>query len=132
MATTTTTLRLRSVIRTQITRLAKRQRRSFSEMAQELMDEALRMRDCPGIYFADEPAGREAKIMGTGLAVWELIQHYQDVTRDERALQKLFPQLSAAQIRACLLYYAKSPAEIDALVAENRRLGAEGVAGAAA
>ena len=132
MATAPTTLRLRRAIRTRITRLAKRERRSFSEMAQELMDEALRMRDCPGIYFADEPAGREAKIMATGLAVWELIQHYQDVNRDERALRKLFPHLSAAQIRACLLYYAQFPAEIDALVEDNRRLGAEGAAGAAA
>ena len=132
MGTTPTTLRIRRAIRTRITRLAKRQRRSFSEMAQELMDEALRMRDCPGIYFADEPAGREAKIMGTGLAVWELIQHYQDMHRDERALRKLFPQLSPAQIRACLLYYAQFSAEIDALVEENRRLGAEGAAGAAA
>ncbi len=132
MATTTTTLRLQSGIRTQITQLAKRHRRSFSEMAQELMEEALRMRECPGIYFADEPAGREVKIMGSGLAVWELIQHHQDVTRDERALRKLFPNLSAAQVRACLLYYSKCPAEIDALIAENRRLGAEGAAGVAA
>jgi len=132
MTTTTTTLRLRSGLRTQIARLAKRQRRSFSEMAQALMDEALRIRDCPGIYFADEPAGREAKIMGTGLAVWELIQHYQDVHRDERALQKLFPSLSSAQCRAALLYYAKFPAEVDALIAENRRLGTEGTQAGAA
>ncbi len=132
MATTTTTLRLRASIRTQVTRLAKRHRRSFSEIAQELMEEALRMRACPGIYFADEPAGREAKIMGSGLAVWELIQHYQDVTRDERALQRLFPNLSAAQIRAALLYYRKFPAEIDTPIAENRRLGAEGARDAVA
>ena len=129
---TTTTLRLRSGLRTQILRLAKRQRRSFSEMAQELMDEALRIRECPGIYFADEPAGREVKLMGTGLAVWELIQHYQDVDHNEQALQKLFPHLSAAQRRAALLYYAKFPGEIDALIAENRRLGTEGAQAGAA
>ena len=129
MATTTTTLRLRPVIHTQIQRLAKQQRRSFSEMAQELMDEALRTRDCPGVYFANEPAGREAKIMGTGLAVWELIQHYQDLDRNARRLLALFPALSGAQIRACLLYYAKFPTEIDAIITENRQLGTNGVAG---
>ncbi len=129
MPTTTTTLRLPSAIHAQITRLATRHRRSFSEMAQELMTEALRARDCPGIYFADEPAGREAKIMGTGLAVWELIQHYHDVNRREPALRKLFPNLSAAQIRAALLYYTKFSAEVDALIDENRYLGDAGTAG---
>jgi hypothetical protein len=42
-----------------------RLRRSVSDVAQELLDEALRMRQCPGIYFADEPSGRTAKIGGT-------------------------------------------------------------------
>ena len=128
MGTTTTTLRLQSGIHAQIQRLAKQQRRSFSEIAQDLMDEALRTRDCPGIYFASEPSGREAKIMGTGLAVWELIQHYQDVEQSEDRLRALFPALSGAQIRACLTYYAKFRAETDALIAENRHLGAEGLA----
>lgn len=32
------------------------------------------MRACPGIYFADEPTGREAKVGGTGLGVWEVIR----------------------------------------------------------
>jgi hypothetical protein len=30
------------------------------------------MRQCPGIYFADEPSGRTAKIGRTGLGVWEV------------------------------------------------------------
>ncbi len=132
MAATPMTLRLRPALRDQLVRLARRQRRSLSEIAQELMEEALRMRACPGIYFATEPAGREAKIMGTALAVWELIQHYHDVRRNERALGKLFPHLSTAQIRAALLYYARFTAEIDGLIAENRQLGEEGVAGAGA
>lgn len=58
MASPTTTLRLRPQLRDQIARLAKRHRRSFSEVAQDLIDEALRLRSCPGIYFADEPTGR--------------------------------------------------------------------------
>jgi hypothetical protein len=34
------------------------------------------MRECPGTYFASEPAGRTAKIAGTGLAVWEVLRDY--------------------------------------------------------
>ena len=122
MASPTTTLRLRPQLRDQIARLAKRHRRSFSEVAQDLIDEALRLRTCPGIYFADEPAGREAKISGTGLGIWEVVRDYLEAERDERALRRLFPQLSAAQIQACLLYYSRYPEEIDEAITENRGL----------
>ena len=62
MATATKTLRLRDNLRSEIDRIARRSRRSFSEVTQDLIEEALRMRKCPGIYFAEEPGGREAKI----------------------------------------------------------------------
>jgi hypothetical protein len=42
------------------------------------------MRQCPGIHFADEPAGREAKVTGTGLGVWEAIDIYKGLKGDER------------------------------------------------
>jgi len=122
MPSPTTTLRLRPQLRDQISRLARRHRRSFSEVAQDLIDEALRLRTCPGIYFADEPTGRVAKVSGTGLAVWEVVRDYVESKRDEKALRKQFPQLSAAQIQAALLYYSRYPEEIDEAVAENRSL----------
>jgi uncharacterized protein (DUF433 family) len=72
-----------------------------AEVTQELLDEALRMRQCPGIYFADEPSGRTAKIGGTGLGVWEVVR---DLAGDQKVdrLRKAFPQLSQAQITAAL------------------------------
>jgi uncharacterized protein (DUF433 family) len=55
------------------------------------------MRERPGIYFAPEPAGRTAKIAGTGLAVWEVLRDYvQD--RDIERVRRAFSQLSEAQI----------------------------------
>ena len=119
MTTETKTLRLRQALRSEIDRIAKRSRRSFSEVTQDLIEEALRMRRCPGIYFADEPAGPEAKINGTGLAVWEIIAVYKAVSKDERALRARFPWLTEVQIKAALLYYRNYPDEIDTLVAEN-------------
>jgi uncharacterized protein (DUF433 family) len=127
MPSPTTTLRLRPALRSEIARLARRHRRSFSEVTQDLLEEALRLRACPGIYFADEPGGRVAKVMGTGLGVWEVIRDYLELNRDEVALRKLFRHLSVAQVRACLLYYAKYPDEIDDAIQENRELTCEAV-----
>ncbi len=119
MATPTKTLRMRPRLRAEIERIARRSRRSFSEVTQDLIEEALRMRECPGIYFLDEPAGREAKVAGTGLSVWEVVRDYLDEGRDARRLKKALPHLSAAQLKAALLYYEKYPEEIDAAIREN-------------
>ena len=80
------------------------------------------MRQCPGIHFADEPAGREAKVTGTGLGVWEAIDIYKGLKEDERKLRRLYPELSPAQVKAALLYYERHTDEIDDLIAENRAL----------
>ena len=122
MTTPTKTLRLRPQLRAEIDRIARRSRRSFSEVTQDLIEEALRMRECPGIYFADEPGGREAKVGGSGLGVWEVLRDYLAAGRDERALRKSLPQLSAAQVKASLLYYRRHPQEIDAEIRENAAL----------
>ena len=127
MSTPTTTLRLRPHLREEIRRLAKRHRRSFSEMTQDLIEEALRLRSCPGIYFADEPAGREAKVSGTGLGVWELIRDYNEIGKNGAKLRKLFPQLSAAQVQAALIYYSRYADEIDDAIEDNRGLTWEAV-----
>ena len=119
MTTETKTLRLRQSLRSEIDRIARSSRRSFSEVTQDLIEEALRMRRCPGIYFADEPAGREAKIAGTGLSIWEVIAVYKAVSKEERALRRRFPWLTEAQLKATLLYYRSFPDEIEALVADN-------------
>src|SRR5919204_4449590 len=84
-----TTMRLRPSLRRELEAAAARSRRSLADVTQELLDEALRMRQCPGIYFADEPSGRTAKIGGTGLGVWEVLR---DFTADQDAdrLRKAF------------------------------------------
>ncbi len=120
MATTTRTLRLRDDLRGELDRIARRTRRSFSEVTQDLLDEAIRMRAVPGIWFAEEPAGREAKIAGTGLAVWEVAAVLDEIGGDRKTLRKRFDWLNEAQIVAALLYMDRYAEEIDVLVAENR------------
>jgi uncharacterized protein (DUF433 family) len=103
---------------------AARARRSVSEIAQELIEEGLRMRECPGIYFAAEPAGRTPKISGTGLGVWEVLR---DFVRDENVerLRQAFPQLSSAQITGALIYFKRYSREIRQQVEANAALTAE-------
>ena len=127
MNTPTTTLRLRAPLRAKIQRMAKRTRRSFSAVTQDLLEEALRLRECPLIYFADEPAGREAKVVGTGLGVWEIVRDYLARRKDPRLLKKLLPDLSVAQIKAALFYYEKYPEEVDDAISENEALYREGI-----
>ena len=122
MATPTKTLRLRPELRAEIESIARRSRRSFSEVAQDLLDEALRMREVPGVYFANEPAGREAKVAGTGLGVWEVIRDYLAGGKKMDAVRKAMPHLSPAQVKACLLYYERYPEEVRAEIEDNESL----------
>ena len=119
MLTSTKTLRLRPELRVAIDRLARRRRRPFSEVAQVLLEEGIRTDACPGIYFADEPAGREAKVAGTALGVWEIIRDYKAVGRNERKLARALPGIPPAGIKAALIYYATYPREVGDAITEN-------------
>ena len=117
-------MRLRQALRRDLEAAAARAGRSVSDVAQELIQEGLRMRECPGIYFATEPSGRTAKISGTGLGVWEVLRDFvgdEDLDRVRRA----FSQLSSAQITAALIYYKRYPDEIRREVEANAALTAE-------
>lgn len=119
-----TTMRLRSSVRRSLEALAERSRRSVSEVAQELIDEGLRIRECPGVDFVTEASRRTAKIAGTGLAVWEVLRDFvadQDVER----LRAAFHWLTRAQITAALMYYHRHPDEVRREVEANAALTAE-------
>src|SRR6266436_5875423 len=119
-----TTMRLRRSLRKDLEATAARTRRSVADVAQELLDEALRIRHCPGIYFADEPSGRTAKIGGTGLGVWEVVR---DFSKDQDAdrIRGAFPQLSQAQITPARMSYGRHRDEIQAKIAANDALTPE-------
>jgi uncharacterized protein (DUF433 family) len=121
-----TTMRLRRSLRRALEEIAARNDRSMADLAHELLDEALRMRQCPGIYFADEASGRTAKIGGTGLAVWEVLR---DVRRDQGAdrVRETFPQLSQAQVTAALMYYARYREDVQSRIDANAALTPEAI-----
>jgi hypothetical protein len=75
-------VRLPSWIQGELKRLAAGERRSLSAVVRDLLEEALRMRRCPGIVFVDGPTGRRPVLAGTGLEVWEVVKAYKDCGED--------------------------------------------------
>ena len=121
MRTVQKSLRLPKEIAKAIEELAEVSAQDFSAAAIELLTEAIKMRRCPGIVFADGPTGRRARIAGTGLDVWEVIATYQSVDREVGRLRDAYHWLSDPQLRAALGYYAAYPDEIDRRIALNER-----------
>ena len=114
-------LRLSEETVRQIDELAKERGEDFSATAKSLLEEAIKMRRCPGIVFASGVSGRRARVAGTGIEVWEVIAQYKSSNRDQKLLQQAFHWLTPGQIKAALGYYAAYPAEIDALIARNEQ-----------
>jgi len=101
--------------------------RSASALAEELIDEGLRMRRHPLISFRDGPSGRRAVVMG-GPDVWEVVGSVVggDVVPAERVARavELF-SLRPEQVEAALAYYAEFTDEINGRVAANAAAAAE-------
>ena len=97
-----------------IQELADAADRDFSRTTNELLEEAIRMRRCPGIVFTSGPAGRRATIAGTGLDVWEVVAKTRARGSDVRRLRRYYSWLPESQIRSALTYYQLYPEEIDA------------------
>ena len=96
--------------------------RSASALAEELIDEGLRMRRHPLVMFRDGASGRRASLVA-GPDLWEIIGGVigGDVPasqRLERAVEVF--GLRPEQIDAALAYYSDHTDEIDAEIEANR------------
>ena len=110
------------------TEAAERQK-SWSNMAQELLEEAIRLRRSPGIVFADGPSGRRAVVAGSGLDVWEVIAAWKQGGEDLDGLRQNYSWMTVQQLRAALSYYQLYPAEIDARLERERHWTSERLLG---
>ena len=113
-------LRISESVRVEIAAIALRTKRSFSSVVNEMLEEDLKMRRVRGIYFGDEFNRREAKVGGTGLGVWEVIETYQSMNGDWEDFRAYYDWLNEFQLREALDYYAAYPEEIDARIQDNR------------
>ena len=112
-------LRLPPETMNEIERMAKETGQDFSNVTKDLLEEAIKMRRCPGILFAEGTSGRRARVAGTGIEVWEVIADYKSLSQDLKRLRKTYHWLSNEQIKAALGYYTAYPNEIDQLIKQN-------------
>ena len=89
-------------------------------LAQRYVEEGLRTDEHPLIRFADGPAGRRARLQGTGLDVWEAIAVVRDNDGNEQAAAD-YLELPLGLIQAAVAYYGAYPSEIDEWIELNAR-----------
>jgi hypothetical protein len=102
-------------------RRGKRAGLNKSRLAERYIDEGMRMEDHPGIVFRDGPAGRRAGLSG-GPDVWEVIATVRASGLDgDAALASAaeWGNLTHAQVRSAVRYYAEYRDEIDERMARN-------------
>jgi uncharacterized protein (DUF433 family) len=127
MSTVHRSFRIKEPILQEIDRIRKN--RPANALANELLEEALKMRCCPGIIFSEGVSGRRARIAGTGVEVWEVIYEYQILGENIEALKKALPHLTERQLVAALNYYRYYPEEINELIRSNEAITPEVVKG---
>jgi uncharacterized protein (DUF433 family) len=101
---------------------ARRRSEPKTRMAERLIDEGLRMEDHPGISFRDGPMGRRAALAG-GPDVWEIIDTLQGtgLAGDKAvAATAAWGDLTQAQVRTAVRYYAEYRDEVDERIRLNR------------
>jgi len=121
-------LRIPQEILEEIEKIAHKSSSDFSSIAKDLLTEAIKMRRCPGIVFADGVSGRRARIAGTGLEVWEIIATYKGVNENFKRLQRAYHWLTEQQARAAIGYYTTYPEEINRHIKLNESWSKETVA----
>lgn len=134
MATTPISLNLND---STLDRLAARERetgQTQAQLAEQYLEEGLRVERHPGIFFQDGPTGRRAKLVG-GPDVWEAISGIRPVDATDNPTLTVSAEEAAAwtglslrAAKAALRYYAEFTEEIDARIAANDRAYREGYA----
>lgn len=89
-------------------------------LAQRYVEEGLRMDEHPLVRFVDGPAGRRARLVGTGSDVWEVIVTVKDNDGDVAASAE-YLALALGLVQAAVTYYGAFPDEVDSWIARNER-----------
>ena len=119
MTTVQKSIRLPEEAVKEIEALASVTGKDFSGIARDLLIEAVKMRRCPGVIFADGPTGRRARIAGTGIDIWEFIATFKGLGENYDKLKETYHWLSEPQIRSAVAYYILYPDEIDEKITRN-------------
>ena len=103
---------------------ARRARLPPRTLAQRYVEEGLRMDEHPLVRFADGPAGRRARLTGTGKDVWEVIAVVRD--NDGNAAEAArYLEIPLGLVQAAIAYYGAYTDEIDQQIEANEQETAE-------
>ena len=95
-----------------VAEIATKTGQDIQSLVVEMVTEAVKLRHVPGIVFADSPTGRCARVAGTGIEVFEVIQVYELFGRDLKKVQQDLPQLDKRQIAAAVTYFEAYPEDV--------------------
>lgn len=125
MATSPFSARLDAELIPRLKRLSVREGVTVSQLAERFIEEGVRAAELPGIVFRPGPTGRRAGLHG-GPDVWEIVRDVLHAragrARDPVAVVVRSTNLSEAQVRLALAYYARYPDDVDARVATAEEL----------
>jgi uncharacterized protein (DUF433 family) len=82
------------------------------------------MDEHPLVRFADGPAGRRARLVGTGKDVWEVIATVQDNSGDAAEAAR-YLEIPLGLVQAAITYYGAYREEIDEWIELNVQEAAE-------
>ena len=99
-------------------RMAKRHGWTPSDASARLVEEGLRRSEFAFIDFRDSPAGRQAYIQGSTLAVWELALLLKSYRQNVSSVAEHL-RWSEAKVRAAVNYAEAFPHEVQEAIAEN-------------
>jgi uncharacterized protein (DUF433 family) len=117
-------LRLNDATIARLGRHAQRAHLAPRTLAQRYVEEGLRMDEHPLIRFADGPAGRRARLVGTGKDVWEIIAVVRD--NDGHAAETArYLEIPLGLVQAAISYYGAYREEIDQWIEANEQQAAE-------
>jgi hypothetical protein len=89
-----------------------------SDTSARLVEEGLRRSEFAFVDFRDAPAGRQACVQGSSLAIWEIMMVARDYKNDavKVAAHLRWPE---AKVQAAFHYAKAFPDEIDTAIADN-------------
>ena len=117
-------MRLPAASGKRLKRMANRHGWTASDASARLVEEGLRRSEFAFIDFRDSPAGRQACLQGSTLAVWEIMLLVDSYREDVPAAAKHL-QWPEAKIQAAVNYAAAFPQEISDAISENETMDFE-------
>jgi uncharacterized protein (DUF433 family) len=88
-------------------------------LAEQFIEEGVRMVGHPGIVFRTGPGGRRAGLAGIGLDVWEIVESVENEGGNVQTAAE-YLGITPAAVSAAMGYYSEYSDEIDRWIALNR------------